>query len=359
MKFYCFLQGAWHGRVKPIKQVYEEIIAEAELAEELGYDGIFLAEQNLVSFLATPDPLQLAAMISQRTKRIRIGLAIMVLPFHHPLRLAGELAQLDVLTDGRLEVGVGRGASPYQAERYQRNMPDDISRRFFEEHLKIMTTHWADPEVDHAYDGEFFQYPDATVLPSPIQRPHPRLWIAATSAKSTDWAVRLGYKSDHLFSPFREPFSWVETVYRAFDAALRDIKRPRSSAAFGINRQTYVAPTEAEARDILPIIRNAHRIIEQQVHLKSEVIKNGEYNVDQPVPNEPSMEDMYRNTLIGTPAIVRDKVREYFDLGVDLISTWHHLGQPHEQVRRSMELFAREIMPEFQGIEPAVLSGAA
>lgn len=359
MKFYCFLQGAWHGRKKPIKQVYDEIIAEAVLAEELGYDGVFLAEQNLVSFLATPDPLQLAAIIAQKTKRIKIGLAIMVLPFHHPLRLAGELAQLDVLTDGRLEIGVGRGASPYQAERYQRHMPDDVSRRFFEEHLKIMTNHWANPEVDHSFEGEFFQYPDATVLPGPIQRPHPRLWIAATSVKSTDWAVKLGYQSDHLFSPFREPFSWVQTVYNTFVNAMEESGRPRGTARFGINRQTYVASTEEEARQILPIIRDAHRIIEQQVHLKTESIKNGEYNVDRPVPNEPSMEEMYRNTLIGTPDIVHEKVREYFDLGVDLISTWHHLGQPHEQVRASMTTFAKSILPEFQAIDRNAIVEAA
>ena len=348
MKFYCFLQGAWHGRKKPIKQVYDEIIAEAVLAEELGYDGIFLAEQNLVSFLATPDPLQLAAIIAEKTKRIKIGLAIMVLPFHHPLRLAGELAQLDQLTGGRLEVGVGRGASPYQAERYERNMPDDQSRRFFEEHLKIMLTHWAEPEVDHAHDGEFFRYPEATVLPGPFQRPHPRLWIAATSVKSADWSIKLGYKSDHLFSPFREPVSWVAQLYATFEKALRDIQRPRIDADFGINRQTYLAPTEAEAREILPIIRDAHRIIEQQVHLQNENIKNGEYNVDKPVPGEPSMEEMYENTLIGTPDIVKRKVAEYYDMGVDLISTWHHLGQPHEQVRRSMTLFAEHVLPHFR-----------
>lgn len=348
MKFYCFLQGAWHGREKPIKQVYDEIIEEAVYAEELGYDGIFLAEQNLVSFLATPDPLQFAAIIAQKTKRIKIGIAIFVLPFHHPLRLAGEIAQLDLLTEGRFEVGVGRGASPYQAKRYQRDMPDAESRRFFEEHLKIMMTHWTEPDVDHAYDGEFFSYPEATVTPGPFQRPHPRLWIAANSVKSTDWSVRLGYRSDHLVAPFVEPYSWVEATYRAFETALSDIGRPRKEADYGINRRTYVAPTEEEAKEILPVIRDNNRVIIQQIQTREEKIKNGEYDVSTPLPGEPSLEEMYRNTFVGTPEIVRAKVREYYDLGVDLISAHHHLGQPHQNVRRSMELFAREVMPEFR-----------
>jgi alkanesulfonate monooxygenase SsuD/methylene tetrahydromethanopterin reductase-like flavin-dependent oxidoreductase (luciferase family) len=348
MKFYCFLQGAWHGRTKPIKQVYEEIIAEAVYAEELGYDGIFLAEQNLVSFLATPDPLQFAAIIAQKTKRIKIGVAIFVLPFHHPLRLAGEIAQLDLLTDGRFEVGIGRGASPYQAKRYERDMPDDASRRFFEEHLKIMMTHWTDPDVDHAHEGEFFRYPDTTVMPGPFQRPHPRLWMAANTVRSVDWSVKLGYHSDHLVAPFVEPYSWVEQLYHAFEKALSDINRPRRDSDFGINRRAYVAPTVEEAREILPFIRDNNRVVVQQVQLQDEKIKNGEYNVDKPVPGEPSLDEMYLNTLVGTPDEVREKVRQHYELGVDVISAHHHLGQPHEKVRRSMELFAREVMPEFR-----------
>jgi len=347
MKFYAFLQGAWQGRTKPIHQVYEEIIAEAVYAEELGYDGIFFAEQNLVSFLATPDPLQFAAIVAQKTKKIKIGVAIFVLPFHHPLRLAGEIAQIDMLTGGRFEVGVGRGASPYQAKRYQRDMPDDESRRFFEEHLAIMMKHWAEPDVDHAHDGEFFSYPETTVMPGPFQRPHPRLWIAANTVRSVDWSVKLGYNSGHLVAPFVEPYTWVEQLYRSFETALNDINRPRTSAEFGINRRTYVAPTVSEAREILPIIRDNNRVIIQQVHLQDEKVKNGEYDITKALPGEPSLDEMYENTLIGTPDEVREKIRRYYNLGVDVISAHHHLGQSHENVKRSMKLFA-DIMQEFR-----------
>src|SRR5215831_17780102 len=219
MDFYLFLPGQWWDRRRPVRRLYEEMLEQAVLAERLGYDGIWLAEQNLVSFLAAPDPLQLAATIAERTERIRIGVAVFVLPFHHPLRLAGAIAQLDQLSGGRFDVGVGRGASAYQMRQFQMEMQEADSRAFFAEHLGIMVDHWL-TEEGASHEGRFFSYPNATVLPPSLQRPHPPVWIAALSPRSMQWAVSLGFDSNFLFSPFREPFSHVEDVYGAFAAAI-------------------------------------------------------------------------------------------------------------------------------------------
>jgi alkanesulfonate monooxygenase SsuD/methylene tetrahydromethanopterin reductase-like flavin-dependent oxidoreductase (luciferase family) len=349
MKFYAFIQGAWYGRTKPASEVYDDIMEEALLAEELGYDGIFLAEQNLVTFLATPDPVQIAAQIAQRTKKLRIGIAIFVLPLHHPLRLAGEIAQLDVLSGGRFEAGVGRGASPHQLRQFEKLMENEESKRFFKEHLDIMIRHWTNPDEDQSYDGEFFNYPAATVLPQSIQRPHPPIWVASIAPQTTKWAVELGFEnSNHFMSAFREPFSYVEAGYRAFEEGLQNVGRDRSSSMFAINRHTYVAETEEEAREALPWIQKGHRVVAQQVISRNEKIINGEYQTEEPIPGEPPLDEMFENTLMGTPDAVREKVRQYAELGVDMISTWHHFGMPHEQVMKSMRLFAKEVMPEFQ-----------
>jgi alkanesulfonate monooxygenase SsuD/methylene tetrahydromethanopterin reductase-like flavin-dependent oxidoreductase (luciferase family) len=348
MQFYCFIQGAWYDRAKPPEQLYDEMIEEAMLAEELGYDGIWLAEQNLVTFLATPAPIQLASVIAQKTKRIRIGVAVFILPFHHPLRLAGEVAQLDVLIRGRFDCGVGRGASPYQLRQFQREMPEADSRRLFEEHLGIMVRHWTNTKEEQSHDGEFFKFPAATVLPEPYQKPHPPVWIAALSPGSTEWAVKLGFNSNHLFSPFREPFPWVETVYGAFEKALKEVGRDRAAVKFAVNRMTYVAETAEKAREVLPWVQRGHRVVQQQITNKEEV-RHGEYQTDKPVANEPSLDEMFANTLMGDPDMVRAKLRPYYELGVDVLSSWHHLGEPHDDVMHSMELFAKHVMPEFRG----------
>jgi alkanesulfonate monooxygenase SsuD/methylene tetrahydromethanopterin reductase-like flavin-dependent oxidoreductase (luciferase family) len=341
--FYLFLPGQWWDRSKPVRQLYEEMIEQAVLAEQLGYDGIWLAEQNLVSFLAAPDPLQLAAMIAQRTERIRIGVAVFVLPFHHPLRLAGAISQIDQLSNGRFDVAVGRGASPYQMRQFQAEREEVDSRAMFAEHLGIMVDHWSAGDA-LSHDGQFFTYPNATVLPPPLQLPHPPLWIAALSARSMEWAVKLGFDSNFIFSPFREPFTHVEDVYGAFLAAMEEQGRPRASARFAVNRMTYVGDPE-DTHEVLRYVLMNHRVIDQQL-AGTERVSRGDYAVESAVKqDEPGLEQMHANIAFGTVDEVREKVSRYGRLGVDAFSAWHNVGQPHEQVARSMEMFAREIMP--------------
>jgi alkanesulfonate monooxygenase SsuD/methylene tetrahydromethanopterin reductase-like flavin-dependent oxidoreductase (luciferase family) len=343
MDFYLFLPGQWWDREKPVRELYEEMLEQAVLAEQLGYDGIWLAEQNLVSFLAAPDPLQLAAMIAERTERIRIGVAVHVLPFHHPLRLAGSIAQIDQLSGGRIDVGVGRGASAYQMRQFQMELEEADSRAFFAEHARIMVDHWCAKDA-LSHEGRFFSYPNATVLPPPLQLPHPPLWIAALSPRSMDWAVKLGFDSNFIFSPFRRPFSYVEEVYGAFARAMEELGKPRSSVKFGVNRMTYVGEPE-DTRDVLRYVRMNERIVEQQL-ANAERVSHGDYVVEQAFSeDEPELEEMHANIAFGGVEEVREKLSCYSQLGVDMFSAWHNVGQPHERVIKSMEIFAKEIMP--------------
>jgi alkanesulfonate monooxygenase SsuD/methylene tetrahydromethanopterin reductase-like flavin-dependent oxidoreductase (luciferase family) len=349
VRFYLFLPGQWWDRGKPARELYGELIEQAVLAEELGYDGIWLAEQNLVSFLAAPDPLQLAAAIALRTSRIRIGVAVFVLPFHHPLRLAGQIAQIDQLSNGRFDVACGRGASPYQMRQFQTAMDEADSREFFAEHLRIMVEHWKDPTA-HAHGGRFFSYPNATVLPPTLQRPHPPLWLAALSARSVRWAIELGFECGVISAPFREPFAQVEGVYEAFEQALRGAGHERARARFALNRMTFVGADEAECREVLRYVLMNHRVIDQQLGDREHVC-GGDYAVDEPVrEDEPGLEEMYANIAFGTAPEVHAKLARYAELGVDQFSAWQNVGQPHEQVCASMRAFAREVMPSFHAL---------
>jgi alkanesulfonate monooxygenase SsuD/methylene tetrahydromethanopterin reductase-like flavin-dependent oxidoreductase (luciferase family) len=349
MEFYIFLPGQWWDRRKPVDELYNEMIEQAVLADELGYDGIWLAEQNLVSFLAAPDPVQIAAMIFQRTSNIRVGVAVFVAPFHHPLRLAGQISQLDQLSGGRFTVAMGRGASPYQMRQFQTEMSVEDSRAHFEEHLGIMLRHWSDPR-SMSFEGRFFQYPNASVLPPTKQKPHPPVYLAALSPGSMHWAVEMGLDTNFIFSPFREPFSHVEAVYGAFEESLRRIGRPRSEAKFAVNRMTYVQESAQDAWDARNYVLANHRIIDMQLDDLERVLE-GDYVVDQKVrDDEPEIQEMFENITFGDADTVRGKIRRYADLGVDLYSAWHNLGQSHEQVMRSMRVFAEEIMPEFQAV---------
>lgn len=346
MKFYLFLPGQWWDRSRPVNEIYDEMLEQAVRADELGYDGLWLAEQNLVNFLAAPDPLQLGAMIAARTRRIRIGIGVFVLPFHHPLRLAAQIGQIDQLAGGRFDVAAGRGASPHQMRQFQVELEESESRAFFEEHLGIMVRHWEDPS-GHAFKGRFFDYGNAAVLPPTVQRPHPRLWVAALSPPSAAWAMKLGFDNGLLFSPFRQPFSHVEAVYSSFEGALQEVGRDRELAPFAVNRMTFVGEDEADAREVLRYVVMNHRVIDQQLG-DLEKVRDGNYQVDRRVrDDEPEVAEMYENIAYGDLDVVREKVRRYADLGVDMFSAWFNVGQEHERVMRSMEVFAKEIMPEF------------
>ena len=349
MEFYIFLPGQWWDRRRPVEDLYGEMLEQAVLAEELGYDGIWLAEQNLVSFLAAPDPVQIAAMIFQRTSRIRVGFAVFVAPFHHPLRLAGQIAQLDQLSGGRVTVAMGRGASPYQMRQFQAAMSPEDSRAHFEEHLGIMLRHWQDSR-SMSFEGRYFQYPNASVLPPTRQKPHPPVYVAALSPGSMQWAVEMRLRTNFIFSPFREPFSHVEAVYGAFEESLEKIGRPRAEAKFAVNRMTYVQESEEDAWSAHQYVLANHRIIDMQLDDLERVLE-GDYVVDQRVrDDEPEVQEMFDNISFGDTETVRRKVRRYAELGVDHYSAWHNIGQSHEQVTRSMRVFAEEVMPEFQGV---------
>jgi alkanesulfonate monooxygenase SsuD/methylene tetrahydromethanopterin reductase-like flavin-dependent oxidoreductase (luciferase family) len=349
MKFYIFLPGQWWDRRKPVTELYEEMVDQAVLADELGYDGIWLAEQNLVSFLAAPDPLQIAAKIFERTSRVRVGIAVFVAPFHHPLRLAGQISQLDQISNGRFDVAMGRGASPYQMRQFQAEASLDDSRAHFEEHLGIMLRHWSDPR-SMSFDGRFFQYPNAAVLPPVRQKPHPPVYVAALSPGSMQWAVGMGLDTNFIFSPFREPFSHVEAVYGAFEETLSKVGRPRDASKFAVNRMTYIQDDDEDGADVRRCVLNNHRIIDMQLD-DLERLLDGEYVVDEKVrDDEPEVKQMFENISVGDLDTVRRKVRRYADLGVDQYSAWHNMGQTHENVVRSMRVFAEEVMPEFQEV---------
>ena len=149
---------------------YRELIAEAAEADRLGFNTVWLAEVHFAPrFSVMPTPLLLLAAIAERTTNIRLGMAVNLMPLHHPIRLAEEVATLDVLSGGRVEFGAGRGAFPLNYRGYGVDMAD--SRKLFEDGLESIKTAWTQKHVD-----------GVEVVPKPIQRPHPPIRLAANSA---------------------------------------------------------------------------------------------------------------------------------------------------------------------------------
>ena len=169
---------------------YQETIEQIVYAEKLGFDTAWLAELHFnPSFSIMPAPLLLAAALAQRTTRIRLGTAVLLLPLQHPLRTAEEAAVVDLLSQGRLELGVGRGMIAIHFQGF--NVAREESRDRFEEALTIIKHAWTQETVQ--FDGKYFHVPETAVVPKPLQKPHPPLRIAANSPETAVFAGEHGY----------------------------------------------------------------------------------------------------------------------------------------------------------------------
>lgn len=188
MRIWVFLIGQRTGPETGFGEIYRNLLEEAELAERLGYHGVLLAEHHFTNYCAIPNPLMLAAAIGQRTSRVRIGTAVIVLPLHNPVQLAEDIAQADQLTGGRLEIGIGRGYAAYEFTPFGLRLEDSSAAVL--DGLDALERLWSGPDVSSP-DGRW-SFPPITITPEPVQRPRPPGWLACTSPSSFGIALDRG-----------------------------------------------------------------------------------------------------------------------------------------------------------------------
>jgi len=189
-------------------EVYEQALEMVEFADQAGFRIAWFPEHHLIHYISCPSPLMMAVKAASRTTRIRLGTAILVIPYYNPLRLAGELGMADILTGGRLEIGVGRGAFEYEFDRF--GIDEHIAAARLRDGMAVVQGLLT--QDDFSYKGETCSFGPATAVPKPLQTPHPPIWVAARSPDTIKWAIGNGYNL--LSTPWREPFARVETLYR-------------------------------------------------------------------------------------------------------------------------------------------------
>ena len=220
MKFGLFyeMQGASD---RSDRALYQEHLDQFRLADELGYDCLWLAELHFQrAYSVLPAPLMLAAAASQVTQRIRLGMGISVLPINQPLRLAEEIATLDILSNGRVDWGIGRG-HPMTGIYDHFNIDIDQSKALFREHLDIIRLAWTEEEF--SFDGKFHTIDSVRVVPKPVQKPTPPTFVSAFSPDTFDLAGEYGF---NLFLPAQViPVEQLKQAIAGYHAAL-DKYRP-------------------------------------------------------------------------------------------------------------------------------------
>jgi alkanesulfonate monooxygenase SsuD/methylene tetrahydromethanopterin reductase-like flavin-dependent oxidoreductase (luciferase family) len=242
MRFGVLQFFSWSRRV-PLATVYERALQRIEVMDQTGYDAVWVAEHHFSTYSVCPSPLLMGMQAAARTKRLRIGTAVTLAAFYNPLRLAEELAMLDILSGGRLNWGAGRGFEAAEFRAF--DVPPEESSDRFRECVEIVRAAWSSDRL--TYRGKYWQFEDVEVLPKPLQQPSPPVWLAATSHESVRRAAEKGYSI--LMDPHSTNTELAEKR-RYYDAQLKEHGHSTEGRTIPMARLIAVGKTEEEARDV-------------------------------------------------------------------------------------------------------------
>jgi alkanesulfonate monooxygenase SsuD/methylene tetrahydromethanopterin reductase-like flavin-dependent oxidoreductase (luciferase family) len=348
--FFFFQAAPGHRHADIIHRELEQV----EWTEELGFDEVWFTEHHFIDYGLSVDPSSLAAAAASRTRRVRIGLAAAILPFHHPLRLAEQMALVDIISDGRLDVGVGRGNRPAEFAGYR--VPQVESRERFDETVEILRLAWTRERF--SFHGRFFDVDDVRVIPKPVQQPHPPLYQVCVSKDGIENTALRGWPM--LNSVLTGPVDQLVTNRDTYVATLQKAGRTAEEIAallgrWGVSRQIYVAETDAralaEARDAEMWYQESFRrfVVPERIEDAHPSLQPGFRAMAEKLAKV-TWEDLVRETLaFGSPDTVARHIEHMRRLGVGQVLCWMNFGGlPQDKIRRSMELFAREVMPRFR-----------
>ena len=344
MQFGLFSHIPWPEGADP-GQILAETTEQVQYGEQLGFQSAWFAEHHFSRYGLGSSSLLILAHIAARTQAIRLGTAILVPPLHHPIRLAEETATLDLLSGGRLDVGLGRGSAGYEYNGYEVDQEESQGR--FRETIRIVEQLWTTP--NYSFEGQYFNLKQVTLVPAPAQKPPP-MYIAATRTPATlEFVVSTGH-----------PLI-IGVVLDTSDALALCRRFAHMSAAAGFNvplsripfsRYFYVAETEAEAiqdtRAALDWVLDMIQWRRTFTH-GSEVMHRLDDFRQQRTELPTSYEDLFKHrAIIGTPETCMAEIQALEAEGFDnFICNFDFGGMPHAKVMRSMELFSREVMPHF------------
>ena len=340
MKFAAFALAGSSALEEPAV-IFKRMVEFAQEAEELGYDSVWFAEHHFSNYGYIPNPLLMATRVAAETSHIKVGTAVLVLPFWDPLRVAEDIALTDQLTNGRLEVGVARGYQPFEFRRF--GLDQEEARDRTNESIDIITRALSGETFE--YNGKFNQIPETTLYPKPYQQPRPPIWLAATTQESFDISGQYGLRA--LTSQSGRPISVLEEGWANFQRSRETY--PDAPHEFGVQGQVVVTPTDDESRTQMEHFLYQSRQATNLRHGREHVVSG----VSEPLPyeGEPSLEEMFENrTLSGAPPTVIKKLQHYKDAAdITTLSLVLHGGaMTPDTVLQSMRLFATDVMPAFR-----------
>ena len=344
MKFSLFAHMERNDPSISHTQLFDELTELVVTAEEGGFETAWIGEHHGMEFTIAPNPFINIAYLAAKTDRIRLGTGTVVAPFWHPVKLAGEAAMADVVTRGRLDVGIARGAYTFEYERLADGIDAMTAGGRLRELVPAVKNLWAG---DYAHEGEHWRFPATTCTPQPVQQPHPPLWIAARDPNSHAFAISNGCNVQ--VTPLWSGDGEVETLMGRFNeacAAHPDVPRPRIMLLM----HTHVAGSDAEVEEACGDLSRFYGLFATWFRNENPVRRGF---IRAPTEEQLAAMTMYapeamrKSLVVGTPDAVIERLERYRALGFDQYSMWIDNGMPFEKKKRSLDLFIREVMPAF------------
>ena len=339
------------GGAKTHQEAIRESMEEVDLAEQLGLDTVWLGEMHFNparSVLSAP--IVIASSIATRTKRLRVGMAVQVLPLIHPLRIAEEAATVDQLSEGRFEFGVGRSGNVRAYDIMGIDYGESKDR--FQEALDIILMAWSGETF--SYEGEYNHITNASISPLPYQQPHPKVRIAASSEDSFGRIGRLGYP---IFLGLRTmDVEDLKTNLKEYKQEWKAAGHPGEGGDINVRFPVYIAPSEAEAieepkESIEAFFQRQRELFEYSRGRQGADVSAGRQARYERLVNSTYEDLLETRVVFGSPEQVIDRLHEFKEmLGVSGITAELNPGGflPKEAVQRSLRLMTEQVMPAFK-----------
>lgn len=344
MKFSLFLHMERISAEDDERRLYEEMVELCRIADEGGMHAIWTGEHHGMNFTIAPNPLLNLVDLARRTKNVRLGTGTVIAPFWHPIRLAGEAAMADIIMDGRLELGIARGAYGFEYERLSPGLDAWTAGQKMRELIPAIKGIWAG---NYEHNGEHWQFPKTTSAPRPLQQPGPPLWVAARDPNSHEFAVQNGCNVQ--VTPMALDDCEVQSLMNKFnDACAKFPDKPRPKIM--VLRHTYVASDEADAmrgaKELSVFFNYFAAWFRNEKPIDMGLI---ERMTEEEMAGYPqySPDVLRKNHIVGQPTEVIGRVKSYEAMGYDEFSIWLDSMMPFERKKASLERFIRDVMPAF------------
>ncbi len=321
-------------------RIYRDMLEQAVLADQLGFDAVSLTEHHLINILMMPAPLQFALLIAGKTHHLKIMTSVLVLPIHDMRVFAGELVATDIFTEGRMLFGVGRGAFGFEMGRL--GVPLDTSREKFDESLDLLMALLTEEEV--SWNGRYYRFDPLTIMPRPVYQPHQRLMMGVMAPEAIYHCTKRGF---HIqTTPLSASEQQMHTQVDAFRRGKAELGHQGDHLSLSLSRVAYLARDAADQKEKIKLAHHYYGMFDN-VFTGDGIVKNG---MIKAVPRKMTIRETAENLTICPPAEMIDKLGIYAEAGVDRFIMNLNFGAGQSETLDSIQHFAEDIMPHFSRI---------